>query len=203
LRDDGTLDWIYANGKVRYKDNCCASLIKTRPDYNGRILDREALRAKYDSFRSLNEIIARMKASGHARLRYRMRTVLTIEPEAQRPGELIRVHMALPLKDAQCVPGAVRTAPEAKHIAPETAAQRTAYFEAIYQPGMEFVSEFEYEIDAPYADPQPDLVSKEQPNFDTEEMPPQILFTPFIRQLAKELTGDETNPLRIARRFYD
>lgn len=203
LRDDGTLDWIYVNGKVRYKSNCCANLIKTRPDYDGRILDQEALRARRESADALNGIIARMKAAGHARLRYRMRTVLTIEREAQRPGERIRVHMALPLRDAQCIPGAIRTAPEARYIAPETAAQRTAYFEEIYQPGMEFVSEFEYEIDAPYVDPDPEQVSKEQPYFDTEEMLPQIQFTPFIRGLARELAGNETNPLRVARKFYD
>jgi transglutaminase-like putative cysteine protease len=47
------------------------------------------------------------------------------------------------------------------------------------------------------------MVAKEQPHFDTEEILPQIQFTPFIRQLADSLRGDETNPLVIARRFYD
>ena len=41
------------------------------------------------------------------------------------------------------------------------------------------------------------------PAFDTEEMLPHIRFTPFIRALCNELKGDETNPLLIARRFYD
>ncbi|NLG25983.1 MAG: hypothetical protein GX558_11540, partial [Clostridiales bacterium] len=147
LRDDGTLDFIYVNGQVRYKDDCCESLVKTRVDLNPRILDGRALALKYENFKMLDEIIARMKKEGHVRARYRMRTTLTIAPEAQRPGELIRVHMALPLRDAQCTPGEVLTCPKAC-VAPETAAQRTACFEEIYQPGMAFVSEFSFDIDA-------------------------------------------------------
>lgn len=204
LRDDGTLDWIYVNGKVRFKDDCCESLIKTRIDYNPRIIDKKALGQKYENFHRLDEIIAKMKKDGHVHARYRLRTAISIQPEAQRPGERIRVHMALPLKDAQCMPGKkIITQPEAKYIAPEDTAQRTAYFEEIYQPGMKFVSEYEFDIDTVYVDPKPEEVSMDQPRFDTEEMLPQIQFTPFIRDLASRLTGEETNPLVIARRFYD
>lgn len=46
-------------------------------------------------------------------------------------------------------------------------------------------------------------VSAEQPTFDTEELYPHIRFTPLIRALCKELSGDEKNPLLLARSFYD
>ena len=46
-------------------------------------------------------------------------------------------------------------------------------------------------------------VSAEQPTFDTEELYPHIRFTPLIHALCKELSGDEKNPLLLARRFYD
>lgn len=204
LRDDGTLDWIYIQGKPHFKNDCCESLIKTRIDYNPRIIDKKALEKKYENFRGLDEIIAKMKKDGHVHVRYRMRTTISILPEAQRPGDLIRVHMTLPLKDAQCTPdNLIVTEPEAKYIAPDNTAQRTAYFEEIYQTGMQFVSEFSFDIDAPYIDPKPEEVSADQPCFDLEEILPQIHFTPFIRDLAKSLKGEETNPLVIARRFYD
>ena len=204
LRDDGTLDWIYVNGSVRFKDDCCESLIKTRIDYNPRILDRKALENKRENFRLLDEMIARMKKDGHAHVRFRVRSTLTLQEEALRPGKRIRVHMPLPLKDGQCTPGGtIVTEPKAKYIAPEDAAQRTAYFEEICQPGMRFVSEFAFDIDAPYVEPKPEEVAKEQPHFDTEEILPQIRFTPFIRELASALKGEETNPLVIARKFYD
>ena len=203
LRDDGTLDWIYIDGQPYFKDDCLESLIKTQVHMNPRILDKAALEAKYDNFAKLDEVIAKMKAEGHAHLRCRMRTTLSIKPEAQRPGERIRVHMTLPVESAQCMPGEIVTVPQARHIAAPTHPQRTAYFEEIYQPGMTFISEFVYDIDAPYVDPKPEDVLPEQPHFDTEEILPQVRFTPYIRALAAELKGDETNPLIIARRFYD
>lgn len=39
--------------------------------------------------------------------------------------------------------------------------------------------------------------------FDTEELPPHVVFTPYLRALAKEIVGDETNALLKARKIYD
>ena len=46
-------------------------------------------------------------------------------------------------------------------------------------------------------------VYAEQPVFDTEELPPHVVFTPYLRALAKEIVGDETNALLKARKIYD
>ena len=203
LRDEGTLDWIYRNGQVYYKNNAAANALKTRNDLHPRLKDPSLLDESAHNAAMLDEMIARMKRDGHAHLRFRLRTTLTIDPPAQRPGQRVRVHLPLPLRDAQCTPGPVVTTPAARHIADETHPQRTAYFEEIYQPGMAFTAEFTYDIDAPYVCPKPEEVLAEQPHFDTEEMLPQIRFTPFIRALCDELRGEETNPLVVARRFYD
>ncbi len=203
LRDEGTLDWVYRQGRVYYKNNALDNLIKTRADMQARLVDPSCLEESQANARMLDEIIAKMKRDGHAHMRYRMRTRLSILPHAQRPGARIHVHMPLPLADGQCTPGEIYTTSKARHIASVDATQRTAYFEEIYQPGMEFVSEFTYEIDAPYVQPRAEEVSGEQPTFDTEEIPPHIRFTPFIRALCQELSGGETNPLILARRFYD
>ena len=204
LRDEGTLDWAYLDGQVRYKDDCVASLIKTRLDWRHRIMDREALDGRQESVLALDGIIARMKEKGGIKLRMRMRTTLTVRPEAQRPGQKIRVWLPLPVRDAQSEPHQeIRTSPKAQHIAKENQPQRTAYFEAVAEPGQQFVTEFGYDLSARYIDPRPEMVSPEQPSFETGEMAPQIVFTPFIKALAAQLKGNETNPLKIARAFYD
>jgi len=204
LRDDGTLDWAYIKGQVRYKDDCVASLIKTRPDLLPRILDKKALEARAENFQALDDIIRRMKAQDGLRLRYRMRISLTPKEGVLRPGETLRVHLPLPLRSAQSLPvGEIVTSPAARHTAPENHPQRTAFFEEAWQPGMSFCAEFDYEINAPYVSPDPKKVLTEQPAFDTQEMLPQISLSPFVRLLADELAGDETNPLLIARAFYD
>lgn len=204
FRDQGTLDWAYVEGQVRYKDDCVASLIKSRPDLRPRILDQEALVSRQENFDALDGIIARMKEQGGLKLHMHMRTTLTIKPEAQRPGERIRVWLPLPVRDAQSQPHQqINTSPPAKLIAGESQAQRTALFEAVYQPDMAFVTEFAYDIHARFVDPRPEVVLAEQPTFETGQMAPQIVFTPFIKALARDLMGEQTNPLLIARAFYD
>jgi len=128
-----------------------------------------------------------------------------VEPEAQRPGEPIRVHMPLPVATAQCEPGDITASPDAYLAAPDHP-QRTACFEAAYQPGMAFTTTAAFTIRAPYVEPKPEDVTMPQPApdpADVAEVPPQVRFTPLLRALADELAGDETNPLVIARRFYD
>ena len=43
---------------------------------------------------------------------------------------------------------------------------------------MTVSAEIAYEIDAPYAQPHAREVYAEQPVFDTEELPPHVVFTP-------------------------
>lgn len=203
LRDEGTLDWVMIDGSVFYKDNALSSAVKTRPDLHARLLDPHALDESNANAQLLDDVIACMKRDGHMHIRCKMRTTLTIEPHAQRPGQRIHVYMPVPLKDAQCTPVSIATAPEATKISAEDHPQRTAYFDTIYQKDMPFVTEFTYEIDAPYVKPDPREVISDRPNFDIQESLPHIRFTPFIRALCAELKGSENNPLLIARRFYD
>ena len=136
-------------------------------------------------------------------MRFRLRTTLTIDWEAERPGERILVHMPFPVTAFQSRAGRIMTEPKCAYLAAETELQRTASWNVIYEPGMRFVTEADWEIDAPYIRMDFQKVSSDQPDFDTEEQLPEIRFTPFVRSLAAELTGEEKNPLIKARRFYD
>ena len=60
---------------------------------------------------------------------------------------------------------------------------------------------FDYHVN--YVELDPAKVSEEQPDFCLEEQAPHIVFTPYLRELRDELAGDETNPIILARRFYD
>jgi hypothetical protein len=84
------------------------------------------------------------------------------------------------------------------------------YFSTEAQHGQEFVVEYELDRHLPYIDPRSvDLAAVE-----AVEMPegmekylgeeyPHIRFTPYLRELASEIKGDETNPFVIARKIYD
>lgn len=204
LRDDGTLDWRYIGGEVRFKDNCISSLLKTRPQYASRALDPEVVAGAKRRGDALDAVIARMKEKGGLRARFEVHEEMTVSSDSLVPGETLRIHLPLPVVGAQVAGAALlSTSHAASLIAPEDEPHRTVYFELPYEPGMTVSAEIAYEIDAPYCEPRAEEVSPNQPSFDTGEMPPHVVFTPYLRALAREIVGDETNPLLKARRIYD
>ncbi len=66
---------------------------------------------------------------------------------------------------------------------------------------MTVSAEIAYEIDAPYQQPHARDVYAEQPVFDTEEQPPHVVFTPYLRALAKEIVGDDERAAQGAQNF--
>ena len=198
LRDDGSLDWRYIGGKVYFKDNCVSCLLKTRPAYAARAINPEPKST------ALSDVIAKMKANGGAHVRFTMHEEMTIKSDRLTPGETLRIHLPLPVVYAQVKSAQLLSTSHApKLINPETHPARTAYFELPYEPGMTVSADVQWEIDTKYVQPDPDAVTAQHPDFDLEEMPPHVVFTPYLRALAKEIVGSETNPLKKARRIYD
>lgn len=202
LRDDDAVEWAYINGQVHYKNNFLGNLIKTRPQYAARVKDEKRLAYKENHTKMLREVITKMKNEGEVKARFHMRETMTIRPVQGRENEKVWAHLPLPVEYAQVKnfkllslshPSAV--------IAPSDYPQRTVCFhESANQP----VSvEFTYETHMRYVDPKPEAVLDQQPSFYTEEYAPHIHFTPYLKALAKEIVGDETNPLIKARKIYD
>ena len=204
LRDDGTLDWRYVEGEVRFKSNAVNNLCKTRKEYTHRIIDRESVARTQKEREELDALIARMKDKGHMRARFTMHEEITVDSVKLLSGETIRVHLPLPIVGNQVVSAKLlKTSHTPVSIAPEDHTARTAFFELPYQPGMTVSADFEFEVDAPYVNPDPAGVSAMQPDFCTGEEAPHVVFTPYIRALVKEIVGDERNPLIKARKIYD
>ena len=204
LRDDGTLDWRYIDGEVRFKDNAISNLFKTRDEYAARAIDAKVVAEERQRTQRLDAVITRMKARGGMHLRFTLREELTVRSERLTPGETLRIHLPLPVMGAQVAHAALlSTSHTAKFIAPEDEPHRTAYFELPYEPGLTVSADIAYEIDAPYCEPRAEDVLSEQPAFDTEEVPPHVVFTPYVRALAEQIVGDEKNALIKARKIYD
>lgn len=82
--------------------------------------------------------------------------------------------------------------------------QRTVYFEEnITDNNREFSVEYSYKSTVNYVELKPEEVSDIQPDFEINELPPHIMFTPYIRELCKEIVKDEKNPLIKAKKIYE
>lgn len=202
LIDRGAIDWIYIGGKPCISRRFYETLLKVHPDIARRAGTQEEDTAAQQ--RLLEDNIRSMKKKGSAGWHIRLRASLRILDSAFRPGETVKVHLPVPaaalnMKNIRIL----ACSPQAARIADEDAPQRTAYFQCAPMANTPFTVEYEYDSHVQYRVPDPAAVSADQPHFDTEELPPQIRFTPFLQALCGELKGSETNPLILARRFYD
>lgn len=201
LQEDSQADWILVDGQVHFNDSFFGSLIKTRKDLEARLINKEDDDDKRGTF--LNENIKDTKENGSASYYIHMKASLKLKEEAVIKGEKIRAYLPLPIICQQSNIKIIKTTPEAKYISNENYPSRTAYFEALTDENQEFSVEYSFESSLKYNHPDPSQVSKSQPSFDTNELEPHIMFTPYIKELAKEIIKDETNPLINARKIYD
>ena len=202
LRDDDAVEWAYINGQVRYKNNFLLNLVKTRKNYARRLKKTELLDKVMEKAELLNGCIQKMKEKGTLGARFHIRTEMTISVPPQRAGQEVCALLPVPIEYAQVKNFQLL---ELSHsgavLAPADYPQRTVCFRAV--PDRPFFVDYTFETHTRYMNPNPQDAAPQQPTFYTEEYPPHIVFTPYLRMLCREIVGDETNPLLKARRIYD
>ena len=202
LRITNALEWAYIDGKVMYKEWFVNNLFATRKQYLDRCLipgkKEEALAEK----QKLNETMAYIKSHGGVKAKVHVSISTKVDAPAERAGEKVVCQLPVPIEYAQVKNfRLLSVSHEDALVAPYDFPARTVRFEAV--PDKAFAVEYEYENHLTYKNPVAEAVSRQQPAFDTEEVPPHIVFTPFVKMMAKEIVGDETNPLIKARKIYD
>ena len=202
LEDSGAIDWIYIQGKPHFSSSFYDTLEKVYPDIARRAGLPPAEESKERKL--LYDTVKKLEETGSAACRIRLRAHLRVADSAFRPGEPLLVHLPIPapavnMENIQIL----ECSPQPARLAPEAAGQRTVSFACAPQENPLFTVEYQYDCRAVYRPLDPEKVSPLQPDFDTQEQAPHIRFTPFIRALCKELSAGETNPLKLARKFYD
>lgn len=204
LTDEDAADWVFIGGAVRYRQNFLGNLLKTRPEIAARVKDKKQVAYYADNAALLDGAIRKMKERGELAYRFRIRASVAVKPMWQRPGKIIRVHIPVPIAYAQMEAVEIlNVAPTPAYASAKDYPQRTIFFEREYEPGMKFSVEYQYINRMKYVAPDPAKVLAAQPTFHLEEHLPHIRFTPYLRQLARDIVGDEKNPLNKARRIYD
>lgn len=213
LVKNGQVDWRFVEGKKQYLDRFDQTLIATHADIAARLIDppaqsnaaRERRRKEHD----------KMEREGKSAARIMLETSIKMSDaafekalaKAKAEGrDAVHVRAWLPLP-ADCLSQSEikfeSFTEEPNHIAAEDAPQRTAYWEADLTENRAFGAKYSYTSTAYYADPMDILPSAEQPDFDTGEEAPHIVFTPYLRALAAQLTEGVTDPAEKAKRIYD
>ena len=202
--DAGKADFIYLNGRMMFHSLFLSTLIKTRPELAPRVKKPERLAYKKQNFAVLDAMAREMKQNGGAARHWHVRHTLKIKPEYQRVGEEVLVHLPLPV-EYDCVSNVrlLSCGPTEGFVS--DADQRTVSFRKPLEADDVFFIEYQFDVRMKYQDLRPELARGGVPEGKDclREQPPHIAFTPLIRQVAREIAGDEKNPLLLARRVYD
>lgn len=211
--DAGKIGWIYLNGERRFFHRFFQSMCKSEPAFGVRAAVwlpgvESAGKGSLGEGR-LDRSARLMREKGSLSNRIRIRASVRMKDEFFEPGMFARVHLPIPaVCEQQSEIVIEKMSPTGGKLAPEDAPQRTICWETYLLENQEFYVEYSYVHTARYHDVERMLeegLSKNcaQPDFFKGEEMPHIVFTPYIRELTKELTKEIVNPLEMAQRFYD
>lgn len=204
LQEENAVDWIFINGKEYFIESFYDNLIITKQEIACRQIEIVNSESDKKKQQLLDDNVKRMKENQNIAYHFCVRASLKIKEESARLDKTVKVYLPVP-NNAQQVKNVkiIKTEPKSKFIAPFNFPIRTVYFEEELKPNQEFMVEYSYETHMKYIEPDPVEVSEIQPSFNTDELAPHIMFSPYIKELYKEIVGIEKNPLIKARKIYD
>lgn len=143
-----------------------------------------------------------------------IRYTLRVEPNAVPEGDTVRCWLPYPRRDLARVRDVelLGTSPAVHIVAPADAPHSSVYMErtAVRDSATVFTLAYRLTTLSQYFDPQrlsdslrPYDTASDLYKTYTAQRPPHIVFGPRLADKARELTGDETDPLRITARIYD
>lgn len=212
----GQVQYRVIDGQVCYFGREPANLFRFCEEAKRRRHEASASQPAWKLEDHLARVIAAAEREAKADvlpIRHRVRYTLTISPNAPhlKPGATVRVWLPFPHECGSRQSGVklLETSPRHTLLAPDSAPQRTVYFEqrlsAVPSAPLVFEESFEFTSCAYY----PDLDEKRARPLPADwaggclaQRPPHILFTPHVRETVARVVGDETNPLIKARKLF-
>lgn len=211
-----SLEFMIIDGEKKYFNNAAPNLFRI----NKKLKEVKKKQSKpaspplYNRIEDVRNIIQSAKASGNKFInpvRSRVTYTLTVNKGVVPAGKVIRCWLPFPreIPNRQIDVKLISCLPERHIISPnDDYLQRTIYFE---QPSAganetKFQVIFEFTNHAVYQKIDPENLGLVNPTAELlpylKERPPHIVFSENLKQLSKEIVGEETNPYFIARKIF-
>jgi transglutaminase-like putative cysteine protease len=214
-RAEGDLQARVIDGEVRYFARAVPNLLRFNKEAKRRRVDTADER-KFNLTGLIEQLVRLSESSDDPIIypvKHEVKYSIAIHKDVPqlKPGAKVRVWLPFPQEYRQQRDvKLVSSKPSGGQIASKDAPQRTIYFEqtitdAKELPRFEIELEFVTSAYCPKLDPAKVKPYDEQSPLYREftaERPPHIMLTPEVKQLVKEIVGDETNPLEKARKVF-
>ncbi|MBT1247028.1 MULTISPECIES: transglutaminase-like domain-containing protein [unclassified Thermosipho (in: thermotogales)] len=201
---EGMLDYIYVNGEYRFESRFAENLGFSYKHYKDRIVQEDSVKK---SKKLLDERLIAL-INGDVPKTYKTHARITLYPDYSKIlGETIKVWLPVPKKEFQIKNvKIIDVSHENFVLSPKEIFQNTIYFEDDVANKNDFYVEFEYEVcewvNRVELDEVEEYFPKKLKQY-TLEKPPHILFTPYLKSLAYQIVGKESNPYLKAKLIYD
>lgn len=206
----GLAEWIYLDGEKHYIHNIVRNVTRVDPE-----IARRAGRAEDEDEEKklLKETISDIIENRSVTWDFTVRETTKLKDGCFRPGMKLKVH--LPVAAALHQTSDVKITAYSEGMAsidPEDSLYRAICFEDTLQENREFFVEYDYTVTSVYhdfskEDREAALKTEQKETEDltqyTKEQYPHIRFSPYLKALASEITGEEKEPLAMAGRIYD
>lgn len=198
LFKDSAFEFLFVDNVMKFKDDFFDNLIKTRPVYQKRLKQPTTQKENRD------EIIQHIIDKKDVKYKIHVKVAMKMKQEYEEIGKIIRVWLPVPIEYAQVEDVHIlKTSSNKAIINDNSVLQRSVYFEEKLQPDQEFYVEYEFVNHIHYQELDESIVKESTFKEALDECPPHIIFTPYLKQLTKDITGNETNPLLKAKKIYD
>ena len=206
----GNVDYILRDGKKCFQHKALSNIFLTHTDFLEKTFNPDYKQPEAGVFD--NAEIEKMQKDGSRAFRYEVEERIWLEKFAERPGETLRIWFPYPVSCATQPGEEIRLLSSSHPVTLTGTAHRTAYMEVPCEPGAVYSVRFSFVNRAKYTDlsghkpagiPAGEGLSPADLERYTAEQYPHIRFTPYIKGLAQQIKGDETDPLTIARKIYD
>jgi transglutaminase-like putative cysteine protease len=211
---DGVFDGRMIDGQMFYLNVSVSNLFFRHPELNSRRMNAPDTtleqQGRLEISRSI-KLAAREQGAPYVLPHHFTCTMtVTTATNAAPPGQTIRAWLPiprqLPFQDSFQLSHAF---PPAKSVAPDDSAIRSVYMEqrASADGSAKFEIAYTYTTHGVYFDLNPDRIRR--PDLAAPALAPfvmaapHVVFTEKIRNLARQIIGNETNPMRQAKAFYD
>ncbi len=206
LIDKGSIDYIYKNKEIYLLDSFYDNIIKTVPDLNDRVKNNKNSGIAGEGVNSedsyLKNIIKEMIEKRDMSIKFEVSTELRVQKKAFRRNQKVFVHLPIPMEALQIHSVEILTDTHVKRSNPSNLSQ-TVYFEEVLEENSVFNVGYSFINNSKYNKLDANKGNDKDLDFLIEEKPPHIVFTPYLKGLYKEIVGDETNKIKIARKIYD
>lgn len=198
----GWVDFIYLNGEKRYFVRFHRSMLK------GGVLEHLTGKQPDAEREWLDTMIHTIKEKGELRRRITLETSISVDKDAFVPGEYL-VHLPFPIADAQQSEIELLSG-DPDGLGEEKAPGRTAWWKRSLDEWRAFSIRYRYVSHIRYADPlhspapEKELYPCEPPCADDlAERGAYLRFTPYLRQLAAQITQGAQDDVHKAWKIYE